>query len=127
MNSEPDSDRKVIGLFDKKPFVREALESPEETFNPAPLSSEPEIDEEAVEALEDALEQAKRGGVRGVVVLMGLATITGDDVVTDVSMISTSAVTDHIQIFVGGLETAKVDLIKTHEDMYWGDDDVLED
>lgn len=124
--SARNAERKVIVLRTKEVFVptdEAPQEAAQEAVEAALLPEEPKVDEEAVEALEDALEQAKKGGVSGVVILLGLPTLTGDDVVTDVSMISTGAVMDNIQIFVGGLETAKADLLKTHEDIYWGPED----
>lgn len=120
--AEHEATRKVIVLRTKEVFVAPDEAAQEPTTTP----DEPfvrQVDQDVVEALEDALEQAKKGGVQGAIILMGLPTLSDDDVVTDVSMISTGAVMDNIQIFVGGLETAKADLLGAHSDIFYGPED----
>lgn len=115
-------DRKVIGLWDRAPYTPETLQEAAKADPVNRIVAQP-VDDDAVETLETALEQARKGGVTGAIVLMGLCALEDSDVVTDVSMLNSLNTADNIQIFLGGLETAKAEILQQFNDQWLEDDD----
>lgn len=106
--------RKVITLKGREVFVSVPVEAPQE---PTEGLQEPKVDQDTIDLLTETLERAKKGVIWGCIILSGLPTSHDPELVTDICAGMTYSAAENIQIFLGGIETAKIDLLKFHEDI----------
>jgi hypothetical protein len=104
-----EEERKIIGL-DRRPFVPVAAS--EEPLEP----EKPTVDQSVVDLLEEALQRARNGQVKGAILLLGIPS-KHPDFLTHVGVLSTFAVDEHYQMFLGGLAEAKADILMLQNDI----------
>lgn len=117
-DAEPPPPPKCVDLF-----TRAAVEAPPEAPQKAQESpAEPIQDPQLIELLKDALEDAEAGKIHGGALFVGVPTADGTNV-CNVMCSSTSKVEDHLNLFVGAMEVAKLEFHQVAQDMYFDDEE----
>lgn len=121
-DAEPPPPPKVVDLF-----TRAAVEAtPEAPQKAQERPSKPEPDPQLIELLKDALKDAKAGKTMGGVLLVGVPTSDGTQVYT-VQCSTSDKVDEHLYLFVGAMEMAKLELQQIAQDIYLDDEEFDDD
>lgn len=112
---------KVVGLWTREEFVATEGEGEGVMSEGAKPYQPGENLEEEVSLLKHILEEVEGGRLSGLVIVVGHLEEDGDISVT--SAFSTSPASDNVQLFVGGMEECKSDLLAISDDMFVGEDE----